>query len=151
MPILPADFDDPQVLDLLQVHLAGMHANSPPGHVFALDLSGLKHPSVSFYAAWEAGQLHGFGAIKEIAPGHGELKSMRTAAAHLRKGVAAKILEHLLSVGRARGYKRVSLETGTGAIFEPALTLYRRAGFTSGGAFGAYTKSDFNQFMVLDL
>ncbi len=151
MPIIPADFDDSQVIDLLRVHLAGMHANSPPGHVYALDLSGLKHPSVSFYALWEAGQLHGFGAIKQIAPGHGELKSMRTAEAHQRKGVGAKILDHLVSVARSRSYRRVSLETGSGASFDPALALYRRHGFTTGGAFGDYTKSEFNQFMHLDL
>jgi putative acetyltransferase len=151
MPIHIADFDDAQVQDLLRLHLAGMHANSPPGHVYALDLSGLKHPSVSFYASWEGDQLHGFGAIKEIAPGHGELKSMRTAPAHLRQGVAAKILQHLVSVARTRGYRRVSLETGSGPSFDAALALYRRHGFTSGGAFGDYTASEFNQFMHLDL
>jgi putative acetyltransferase len=149
--ITSADFDDPQVLELLRVHLSGMQANSPPGHVFALDLSGLKHPSVNCYALWDDEQLQGFGAIKEITSGHGELKSMRTAHAHLRKGVGSAILTHLLSVARARGYKRVSLETGSGPSFEPALALYRRHGFASGGAFGDYEKSPFNQFMHLAL
>jgi putative acetyltransferase len=149
--IKPADFDDDRVKALLTRHLGGMHTNSPPGHVFALDWSGLQKPDISFYALWEGADLLGFGALKELEPRAGEIKSMRTADAHLRKGVAAAILDHIIAEGRRRGYTRLSLETGSGQAFEPALELYRKYGFTKGGAFDGYEKSPFNQFLHLDL
>ena len=149
--IKPGDFDDDRVKGLLTRHLEGMHANSPRGHVFALDWSGLQKPEISFYALWEDEELLGFGALKELGPRDGEIKSMRTADAHLRRGVAAAILEHIIAEARRRGYVRLSLETGSGPAFEPALTLYRKYGFTAGGAFGDYEQSPFNQFLHLDL
>jgi len=152
MPIIkPGDFDDDRVKALLVRHLEGMHANSPPGHVFALDWSGLQKPEISFYALWEGEDLLGFGALKELEPRAGEIKSMRTADAHLRKGVAAAILDHIITEARQRGYSRLSLETGSGPAFDPALKLYRKYGFTDGEAFGGYGKSPFNQFLHLDL
>jgi putative acetyltransferase len=152
MPVIKsADFDDDRVKALLTRHLEGMHANSPPGHVFALDWSGLQKPEISFYALWEEEELLGFGALKEVEPRAGEVKSMRTADAHLRRGVAAAILDHIIAEARQRGYARLSLETGSGTAFEPALKLYRTRGFTEGGAFGDYEKSPFNQFLHLDL
>src|SRR5918996_1322689 len=144
--IKPADFHDDRVKALLTRHLKGMHANSPPGHVFALNWSELQKPEISFYAVWQGEDLLGFGALKELGPRAGEIKSMRTADAHLRKGVAATILDHLIAEARRRGYTRLSLETGSGPAFEPALNLYRKYGFTEGGAFGSYEKSPFNQF-----
>jgi putative acetyltransferase len=128
-----------------------MHANSPPGNVFALDLSGLKAPDISFYTAGDGDVLMGMGALKALCDGTGEIKSMRTYAHHLRKGVAAGLLLHIIAEARARGYRRLSLETGSGPAFDAALTLYRRKGFVEGGAFGDYEKSDFNQFFHLDL
>ena len=152
MPVLkPGDFGDGRVKALLARHLEGMHASSPPGHVFALDWSGLQKPEISFYALWEGETLLGFGALKELEPRAGEIKSMRTADAHLRKGVAATILEHLITEARQRGYTRLSLETGSGPAFEPALRLYRKYGFTDGEAFGEYRKSPFCQFLHLEL
>ena len=145
------DFADDRVKALLARHLEGMHASSPPGHVFALDWSGLQKPEISFYAMWEGEELLGFGALKELGSRTGEIKSMRTAAAHLRRGVAAAILEHIVAEARRRGYARLSLETGSGPAFEPALKLYRKYGFIEGGAFGGYEKSPFNQFLHLDL
>jgi len=149
--IKPVDFDDDRVKALLRRHLEGMHANTPPGHVFALDWSGLRKPEISFYALWDDKELLGFGALKELDAGSGEIKSMRTADAHLRKGVAATILDHIIAEARKRAYTRISLETGSGVAFEPALALYRKRGFTNGGAFGDYEKSPFNQFLHLDL
>ncbi len=146
-----ADLDDQRVKALLTRHLEGMHASSPPGHVFALDWSELRSPEISFYASWEGEELLGFGALKELDSRTGEIKSMRTADAHLRKGVAARILDHIIAVARMRGYTRLSLETGSGLAFEPALALYRKRGFTNGGAFGGYQQSAFNQFLHLDL
>lgn len=128
--------DDPRVQALLRVHLAGMHASSPPGTVFALDLAGLKAPDITFYTAWEGDELLGMGALREIEPGWGEIKSMRTAEAHLRKGVGAALLDHILAAAQKRGYRRMSLETGSGEAFEAALALYKRNGFISGEAFG---------------
>ncbi len=149
--ILPGDFDDPQVLALLRVHLAGMHDASPPGSVYALDLSGLKAPEIAFFTAWEGAALLGMGALKALDATSGEIKSMRTRAEHLRRGVAARILDHLLGVARSRGYRRVSLETGSGEAFEPALALYRKVGFVNGPCFGDYAPSPFNQFLHLAL
>ena len=149
--IQPCELADTRVKALLIVHLERMHANSPPSHVFALDWSGLQKPEISFYALWEGEDLLGFGALKELEPGAGEIKSMRTADAHLRKGVASAILDHIITEARRRGYARLSLETGSGAAFEPALELYRKYGFKEGGSFGGYERSPFNQFFHLDL
>jgi putative acetyltransferase len=149
--VKPGDFNDDRVKALLTRHLQGMHANSPPGHVFALDWSGLQQPEISFYALWEGEDLLGVGALKELAARAGEIKSMRTADAHLRRGVGAAILEHIIAEAQRRGYRRLSLETGSGPAFEPAITLYRKYGFTEGGAFDGYEKSPFNQFLHLDL
>jgi putative acetyltransferase len=152
LPVIkPGDFDDPRVIALLRRHLEGMHASSPPGHVFALDWSGLQNPEISFYALWQDDDLLGFGALKELDSKTGEIKSMRTADAHLRKGVAAAILDHIIAEARKRGYARLSLETGSGPAFEPALALYRKRGFVNGEAFGGYEASSFNQFLHLDL
>ena len=151
MIIQPCNFSDPQVLDLLRKHLADMRATSPPGCVHALDLSGLQSPDVTFWAAWEGKALLGFGALRELTPATGEIKSMRTATAQLRRGVAARLLEHMIATARSRGYSQLSLETGTGPAFEPALALYRRYGFVNGEAFGDYVRTDFNQFLHLAL
>jgi GrpB-like predicted nucleotidyltransferase (UPF0157 family)/GNAT superfamily N-acetyltransferase len=152
MPIIkPGDFDDHRVKALLTRHLEGMHASSPAGHVFALDWSGLQKPEISFYALWEGDDLLGFGALKELEPRAGEIKSMRTAHAHLRKGVAAAILDHIIAEARRRGYARLSLETGSGPAFEPAIKLYRKYGFIDGPPFGGYARSLFNRFLHLDL
>ena len=110
--ILPGDFHDPRVVALLGEHLAGMLQSSPPGSVYALDLSGLQAPGIAFFVAWQGDAPVGFGALKHLDQATGELKSMRTAPAHLRQGIGARMLEHLLSLARARGYRRVSLETG---------------------------------------
>ena len=151
MDVRIGDFEDPRVLELLREHLAGMHASSPPGSVYALDLSGLQHPLVSFYTVWDGDDLLGCGALKHIDNDTAELKSMRTTARHLRRGAARFMLDHLLLIARARRYARVCLETGSGPAFEPALALYRKAGFSACDAFGGYTASEFNQFLQLAL
>lgn len=145
------DLSDPRTLSLLRLHLAGMHANSPPGSVFALDLSGLRRPDVTVWTAWIGDEAAGIAALRDLGDGTGELKSMRTSPDFLRRGVAAALLEHIIAVARARGMKRLSLETGSGTAFEPALALYRRRGFVDGEAFGHYQRSAFNQFLHLEL
>jgi putative acetyltransferase len=119
--------------------------------VFALDLSGLQHPSIAFFTVWDGDDLLGCGALKHVDSATGELKSMRTAARHLRRGAGAQMLQHLLALARTRGYTRVCLETGSGPAFEPAIAMYRKHGFVSGPAFGDYVATDFNQFLQLSL
>ena len=151
LAIAPADLAAADVRALLALHLAGMHARSPPGHVFALDLSGLRVADVTVWAARAGGTLAGIGALKDLGDGTGEVKSMRTHPDHLRKGAGAALLEHIIGEARARGFHRLSLETGRGEAFEPALALYRRRGFANGAPFADYVPSDFNQFLHLEL
>lgn len=137
--------------ELIALHRAGMQANSPAENVFALDLSGLMGPEITVLSAWIGDQIAGIGAIRILPDGSGEVKSMRTHPDFLRQGVAAAVLESLIDLARAHGLRRLSLETGTGPAFEPALTLYRRRGFVRGEAFGDYSPSDFNQFFHLEI
>ena len=137
--------------DLLRLHLEGMHAHSPPGSVFALDLSGLQTAAVTVWSVWRGDQIAGMGALKDLGGDAGELKSMRTHPDFLRRGVAAALLEHIIAEAVARGITRLSLETGSGPAFEPALALYRRRGFVDGGPFADYVRSPFNQFLHLEL
>lgn len=136
---------------LLELHLGGMRADSPPGHVFALDLTELTASNVTVWSAWRGGELAGIAALKLLPDRSGELKSMRTAPSFLRQGVGAALLRHIIDAARARDLKKLSLETGSGPAFEPALKLYRKHGFRDGGAFADYVSSDFNQFLHLDL
>ena len=137
--------------DLLRLHLEDMHAISPPGSVFALDLSGLKTPGVTVWTVWIGDAVAGIGALKDLGSRTGEPKSMRTHPAFLRRGVASALLEHIVLVARDRGMTRLSLETGSGPAFEPALALYRRRGFVDGEPFAQYERSAFNQFLHLSL
>ncbi len=136
---------------LLALHLAGMHETTPPEHVFALDLTGLKGPGITVWSAWDGQAVVGIAALKALGERQGEVKSMRTDPAHLRKGVGNALLEHIVGEARRRGYRRLSLETGRGPAFEAAVALYRRRGFQPGAAFADYQPSDFNQFLHLDL
>jgi putative acetyltransferase len=144
------DLEGAAARDLLRLHLAGMHANSPPGHVFAFDISGLRAPGVTVWTVWEEDGIRGIGALRDLGDGTGELKSMRTHPDHARRGVGAALLEHIIGVARARGMVALLLETGSGPAFDPALALYRRRGFKPSGAFGGYEKSAFNQFLRLE-
>ena len=147
--IRPDDLSGEQTQALLRLHLAGMQANTPPEHVFALDLSGLKAPGITVWSAWVDDRIAGIGALKDLGQGAGEVKSMRTHPDFLRRGVGAALLEHIIAEARARGMHRLSLETGRGSAFEPALMLYRKRGFVDGEPFAGYTRSEFNQFLHL--
>ena len=139
------------MIALLREHLQGMARLSPPESVHALDLDGLRRPEISFWSAWQGGELLGCGALKQLDPGHGEIKSMRTAAPHLRKGVAAAMLEHLVGEAGRRAYRRLSLETGSMAGFEPARSLYARYGFEPCGPFADYVDDPNSVFMTKHL
>jgi putative acetyltransferase len=149
--IRPGDFHDPQVIELLRIHLLGMHANSPACGVHALDLSGLQKPEITFLTIWLGDRLAGCGAIKQLDPETGELKSMRTAEKYLRQGVAASLLTHMIAIAHERNYHSLKLETGSGLAFDPAIALYQRYGFMPTMAFGDYVATDFNQFFELKL
>jgi putative acetyltransferase len=149
--IIVDDLSGSPVHELLREHLRSMHLHSPPKSVHALDLDGLRRPGITFWTIWDAGQLLGCGALKELDAGHGEVKSMRTAAAHLRNGVARRMLAHILAEARRRGYGRLSLETGSGAAFDPARRLYESFGFTYCGPFDGYLEDSFSVFMTLEL
>ncbi|GGA50896.1 GNAT family N-acetyltransferase [Dyella nitratireducens] len=151
MDIRVDDLSSASTQALLHLHLAGMHSNSPPGQVFALDLSGLTSPNVTVWSVWNGDDICGIGALKQLDASSGEIKSMRTHPDYLRRGVAAALLEHIIDEARVRGLHRLCLETGSGPAFEAALSLYRRRGFVNGEAFSDYQKSDFNQFLHLAL
>lgn len=142
------DLSGPEIQALLREHLAGMHASSPPGTVFALPLEGLRRPEVTLWSVWDGSELCACGALKQLDAGHGEVKSMRTRPAYLRKGAASAVLAHILAEARRRGYARVSLETGTGADFAPAHALYERFGFARCGPFPPYEPNGFSVFMT---
>lgn len=149
--IVRDDLSHPDVVALLDLHLRSAHENSPPGSVFALDLSGLRDPAVTLWTAWDDETLLGMGALKQLDPGHGEIKSMRTAPGQLRRGVAGAVLAHLIAEARARAYRRVSLETGSNAPFAAAWALYERAGFAECGPFAGYSDRTFSRYYTLAL
>ncbi len=151
MNIITDDVTHPAVLALLEEHLADMYASSPPESVHALELDELRAADVTFWTAWDGDALLGCGALKELDPAHGEIKSMRTARDQLRKGVAAAILDHIIGVARERGYTRLSLETGSGGPFEAALRFYENHGFEYCGPFADYVLDPFSRFMTYSL
>jgi putative acetyltransferase len=145
------DLSGDQTRALLALHLSGMRADSPPGSVFALDLSGLQIPEVTVWSAWRNGHIASVGALKMLQHNTAEVKSMRTHPDFLRSGAASAILERIIAVAKSRGVMRLSLETGSGPAFEPALAFYRRRGFVNGKPFSDYEQSAFNQFLHLPL
>ena len=145
------DLSRPQVHDLLREHLANMHELSPPESVHALDLSKLRSPDITFWTVWDGPTLLGCGALKELDPEHGEVKSMRTPVALRRRGAGRAILAHILAEARTRGYRRLSLETGSIDAFWPAQRLYESFGFTRCGPFADYTADPNSVFMSLEL
>ena len=151
MEIRIDDLSGPEIAELLREHLANMAENSPPESVHALNIQQLRQPDITFWSVWDEEGLLGCGALKELDAQHGEIKSMRTVARHRRKGVAAGLLEHILKEARRRNYKRVSLETGSMAVFSPAHNLYARFGFIECGPFGDYVEDPNSLFMTKDL
>ncbi len=151
MKIVIDDLRGPEIATLLAYHIADMKQHSPPESVHALDLDALRKPEVTVWTAWDGDALAGCAALREFAPGLGEVKSMRTAPTHVRQGVAARLLDHVIDVARTRNYVRLHLETGTGPAFEAPLGLYRRAGFVDGPRFSDYVDDGFLHFMQLDL
>src|SRR5437588_1517766 len=151
MEIRLDDLAGAEIRALLAEHLQNMHQLSPPESVHALDVSALLQPEITFWTAWSEGELLGCGALKELSPVHGEVKSMRTASAHRRKGVARALLQHILAEARRRSYTRLSLETGSMPAFEPARRLYESFGFQYGPPFADYTEDPHSVFLFRTL
>ncbi len=151
MHIAIDDLSRPAIHALLNEHLQSMYALSPPESVHALDLEKLRQPDITFWTAWEGPLLVGCGALKELEPKHGEIKSMRTPNTHRRRGVGRAVLTHIIEVARSRSYERLSLETGSMEAFKPAQRLYASFGFTDCGPFGDYSADPHSVFMTLRL
>lgn len=145
------DLSRPAIHALLNEHLQSMYALSPPESVHALDLEELRKPGITFWSAWDGSLLIGCGALKELDPKHGEIKSMRTPDAHRRKGAGRAILAHLIAVAKSRSYERLSLETGSMEAFTPARRLYEGFGFAYCGPFGEYVEDPNSVFMTMRL
>jgi putative acetyltransferase len=151
MDIRIDDLSGAEIRELLDEHLANMRSISPPESTHALPIEGLRKPGVTFWTAWENGELLGCGALKELSAEHGEIKSMRTVARHLRKGVAKALLAHIIREAGRHRYRRLSLETGSMEAFEPARQLYARAGFTYCAPFADYIEDPNSVFMTKEL
>jgi putative acetyltransferase len=151
MQIKIDDLRGPEIAALLEEHLAGMRASSPACSVHALDIDALRKPEITFWSAWEHGELFGCGALKQLNAEHAEVKSMRTSSKHLRKKVASNILQTLINTAAARGYKKLSLETGAQPAFVPARTMYESFGFVYCGPFEGYWDDPNSVFMTLGL
>lgn len=137
-----------EIRSLLTEHLRSMHEISPPASVHALDVTALLQPEVTFWSVWSGAELLGCGALRELDPAHGEIKSMRTVPRHRRKGVALAMLEHIIAEARRRSYARLSLETGSMQAFEPARRLYESFGFTYCPPFDKYTEDPNSVFLT---
>jgi putative acetyltransferase len=145
------DLRGPEIAALLTEHLQCMAAVSPPESRHALNLDGLRKPGITFWTAWDGPALAGCGALKELDATHAEIKSMRTARACLRQGVASRILQHLLTEATRRGYRRLSLETGSMPYFQPAHQLYTKFGFQPCSPFADYKEDPNSIFMTREL
>jgi putative acetyltransferase len=151
MEIRLGGLDRPEVMGLLREHLRTLAQHSPPESMHALDLESLRAPGITFWSAWGEGGLMGCGALKELDLRHGEIKSMRTADGHQRRGVAARLLAHIFEEARRRSYQRLSLETGSMAAFDPARRLYASHGFRECGPFAQYQPDPNSVFMTMEL
>ena len=151
MEIRLDDLGGAEIRALLAEHLRNMHQLSPPDSVHALDLTALLKPDITFWTVWSDRELLGCGALKELTPEHGEIKSMRTATAHRRKGVGRTMLQHIMAEARRRSYVRLSLETGSMAAFEPARRLYESFGFTYCPPFADYAEDPNSVFLTRTL
>ena len=151
MKIILDDLQHPAIRALLNEHLQNMHELSPKESVHALPLEKLREPGVTFWTVWEDDLLLGCGALKELDPSHGEIKSMRTPLAHRRIGAGRAILAHIIEVAKSRAYQRLSLETGTAEAFLPARRLYESFGFSYCGPFDEYVDDPHSSFMTLQL
>ncbi len=146
--IYEGELDCEDVRALLSQHFAEMRAGSPVSACHVLAIDELKSKDIRFFTLREDGQLLGCGALRRLEPGHGEIKSMRTADAALGRGVGSALLDKLFKVAREEGMTRLSLETGSGEPFAAAIRLYQKTGFEQCGPFGGYKATPFTRFFT---
>jgi putative acetyltransferase len=151
LKIIVDDLTGAKVTQLISKHLESMALHSPPGSCHALNIEGLKKTEITFWSAWEHGELLGCGALKELEKHHGEIKSMKVSSEHLRKGVASRLLQHIIEEAKRRGYSRLSLETGSMDAFIPARQLYASFGFHYCQPFSTYKEDPHTVFMTMEL
>lgn len=153
MDIVVDDLVKPEVIELLREHVFAMKSvHQPTSYVAeAFNVNDLKQDGVTFWTIWDQSQLAGCGAIKDLGDGTAELKSMRTSSNHQRKGVGSKLLSHIISETRNRGFIRLYLETGAVEYFAPARQLYASFGFAVCAPFHHYVEDSRSVFMQLDL
>ncbi len=151
MKIRTGGLDRPEVVQLLHEHLQSTALLFPPESDHTLDVDALRKPDITFWSVWEGSELMGCGAIKELDPQHGEIKSMRTASGHQRRGVATRLLHHILEEATRRSYERLSLETGAMEAYEPACRLYASFGFQPCGPFADYVEDPYSVFMTKEM
>jgi putative acetyltransferase len=149
--IVVDDLSGPEIARFLEEHVRQMREISPPESKHALDLAGLRRPEVTFWSVHDGDELVGCGALKRLDARHAELKSMRTAVARKRGGVASLLMEHILAEARRDGFSRISLETGSAAFFLPARRLYAKFGFAVCEPFGDYRPDPLSTFMTRTL
>jgi putative acetyltransferase len=151
MHIIVGGLDDPRVVALLHTHVTRARAETARGSAHALDLAGLRAPEITFWSVWEGDEVVGVGALKRLSADHGEVKSMHTAEAARGRGVGLALLRQIMATARARGMRRLSLETGSWPYFQPARALYARHGFVESAPFGDYREDPNSVFMTLEL
>ena len=149
--IIDDDLSGAKIQALLAAHLEFTAEDSPPESRHALDLDGLRAPTISFWTAWNKDEILGCCALSELDPHHGEIKSMHTSHAHRGKGIAATLLKHAILVAKSRSYTRLSLETGSMDSFAPARALYTSHGFASCDPFANYREDPNSSYMTLEL
>ncbi|NHC35019.1 GNAT family N-acetyltransferase [Scytonema millei] len=151
MEIKIDDLSGSEIAEFLKDHIREMKSVSPPESKHALDLAGLRKPEITFWTVWDDSRLIGCGAMKELDASHAEIKSMRTATAYRGKGIASMLLQHILNEAKLRGYRRISLETGSMPFFQPARNLYEKYGFKNCAPFATYKEDPNSIFMAKDL
>jgi len=151
MRISAADFDEPELLDLLRMHARTARAATAPGSAHALDPMALRGADIEVWRIRDGMDLLGVGALQRLSDEHGEIKSMHTLASARGRGVGSAMLTHIIGAARTHGMSRLCLETGSWDYFLPARALYRRHGFIECGPFGNYVADVNSIFMTLDL
>jgi putative acetyltransferase len=145
------DLSGTEIAEFIEEHIQEMKAVSPPESKHALDLEGLRKPEITFWTVWDSRNLIGCGAIKKLDSNHAEIKSMRIGIAQRQQGIASMLLKHILNEAKLKGYRRISLETGSTSFFEPARNLYRKYGFKNCAPFSTYKEDPNSVFMTKEL
>jgi len=145
------DLSGEDIAAFLREHMDDMKATSPPESRHALDLDGLRTPDITFWTMRDAGSVIACGALRELSADHGEIKSMRTSRTHRGRGIASLMLGHIIGEAKTRGYRRLSIETGSMDFFKPAHALYAKHGFQPCPPFAGYREDPNSIFMTLEL